>query len=500
MRWGIGEPSSITPLNATTPDDLLVVDALYDSLTSWDDRLEVAPAVATRWLPVGRRTWRFILRRDSTFSDGTPVTAHHFVRTWNELVLRGDAHHHLRDVAGYQQVQRGRSSSLRGVRARDAVTLDVTLSRPVAEFPSVVAHPALAPMIRSSARNQAAFDRPVGNGPFRMAEPWVHGRYVRLVRVAAPPQERAPGIPVQEVLFSISDPASAYIAYEQRGLDVATVPGGALQRARPDGAAARRYQGPGLLTGELASTYFLAANVRRPPFDDRRARRGISLALDRSRIIERAFEGNASPADGLVPPPLPAARQRVCLACTLDRSRARRLLAAAGLRRTQLWVNKGADHEAVARAVRSDLGAVGIDLRIRAVGYERFLAALRTGQPGLFRFGWTLDYPTAENALRPLFHSDALPAAGGANVSRYHDPRVDRLLDRASRVRDPGRRLALLRRVEDRVLRRDQAIIPVAVLRRRTVVSERVRGLTYGPMGTVNLSAVRLVLVDPKPN
>ena len=73
---------------------------------------------------------------------------------------------------------------------------------------------------------------------------------------------------------------------------------------------------------------------------------------------------------------------------------------------------------------------------------------------------------------------------------------MDRLLDRAGRARQPARRQALLRRVEDEVLRQDQAVVPIAVLRRRTVVSDRVHGLTYGPMGTVDLAAVRLVRPD----
>ena len=485
--------SSIIPLNATTPDDLLVVDALFDSLTQWDEDLTVQPAAAVRWEQRGLRTWRFHLRRGATFSDGAPVTAGHFVRTWNQLALRGEAHHHLRDVAGYERVLSGAARTLAGVRGVDERTLDVRLSRPNADFPAVAGHPALAPMRSAAARSSAALNEPVGNGPFRMAEPWAHGRFVRLRRVA--PAETAAvrsGAPVEELVFQIHDPASAFIAYEQGGLDVATVPGGGLQGAQPDGQPARQYLGPGLLTGELASTYFLVANTAHPPLHTAVARRGISLALDRRAIIDHAFEGNGTPAAGIVPPAIPAGRRRACLDCTHNPARARRLLARAGVRGTTVWVSKDGDHEKVAAQVRADLSAVGVQARIRAVKFERFLSALRRGRPGLFRFGWTLDYPTADNALRPLSHSSMSAGAGGANFARLVRPDVDALLDRAGRTRDEQRRTALYRRAEDRLLGRHHALIPVAVLRRRTVVADRVRGLRYGPLGNVDFAAVRL--------
>ena len=490
LRWAINEPTSIIPLNATTPDDLLVVDALFDSLTTWDEHGSIRPSVARRWVPTGSRQWLFVLRRDARFSDGTPVTAEHFVRTWNQLVLRGEAHHHLRDVVGYGAVRQGRARTLEGLRAVGTARLHVRLRRPVAEFPAVVGHPALAPMLNAARQNAATLDRPVGNGPFAMAEPWAHGRFVRVTRrVAAPPA--GPGVPVQEVVFQIADPASAYIAYEQGGIDVARVPSGGL-RERPESELRQRYRGPGLLRGDVASTYFLVSNHTRPPFNDVRVRRAVSLALDREQVIATAFEGNASPGASVIPPALKEGRRRVCLACSLSRARARRLFDRAGVTALPLWLSEGGEHEAVAKQVHDDLAAAGVRVRVRRVSFDRFLAAFRDRRPGLFRFGWTLDYPSAENALRPLLHSTAGPAAGGANYAGYQRRDVDELLDRAAATRSARRRTALYQRAEDRILRRDAAIVPVATLRHRIAVSNRVRGLTIDPLGRADLTTVRL--------
>ena len=492
LRWAIGEPTSLVPIHAVTPDDLLVVDALYDGLTRWDENLRPAPSVARRWQGRdGGRTWRFVLRRGARFSDGSPVTAASFVRTWTALARSGAAHHHVRDIAGYRAVRSGRAPHLAGVRARGATILEVRLRRPVSEFPTVAAHPALAPMRPDELAGRAS-DEPIGNGPFRMAEPWAHGRFVRLRAVGEPRTADSLGSPVHEVVFTIADPVSAYIAYEQGAVDVATVPPGGLLADPPPAAPVTRYRGPGLLTGELPTVYLLVFNTRRAPFDTVRARRGVALALDRSRLVRDVFEANASPGWSAAPPVLPGGRRRSCLFCTHDPPRARRLLRAAGVQRLTLWISRGGDHEVVAERVRRDLAAVGVTLTVRALGFRQFQRMLARGEAGLYRFGWTADYPTLDNALRPLFHSSASPARGGANYGRYRNRTVDLLLDRAARSRSHEARLRLYRRVEDLVLARDQAVVPVATLRRRTVVADRIRNLTYGPMGTVNWRKVRI--------
>ena len=491
MRWAIAEPTSLLPIHATTPDDLLLADALYDGLTAWDDWLRPTPAVARRWhARDGWRTWIFDLDPEAAFSDGTPVTAAHFVRTWSALADGGAAHHHLRDVEGYRAVRAGAAERLTGVTAEGDHRLRVRLTRPINELPAVVAHPALAPMPADADDSAAARDQPTGNGPFRLAEPWARGRFVRLTRIAGNDLAEGPGVPLHEVVFQISDPASAYIAYEQGGVDVAEVPPGALTADPPPAQRRSRYRGPGLLTGELPSVYLLAFNTQRPPFDDVRVRRGVSLALNREGLIDSVFEGNASPGWSMIPPVVPDGRRRACRRCLHDPDRAARLLRAAGVQRLTLWISTGGDHEILARQIRRDLGVVGVRVLVRAVPFPRFQRAVQRGVPGLYRFGWSLDYPTADNALRPLFHSSA--AAVGTNIAQYRRDDVDRLLDRAATA-SGEERVSSYWGAEDLILDRDQAIIPLAVLRRRTVVSERIRGLTYGPFGTVDLTRVRLV-------
>src|SRR3954463_1329570 len=47
----------------------------FDKLVEYDDKLRIAPSLATSWKLVDDHTWQFNLRRGVLFHDGTPFTA-----------------------------------------------------------------------------------------------------------------------------------------------------------------------------------------------------------------------------------------------------------------------------------------------------------------------------------------------------------------------------------------------------------------------------------------
>jgi peptide/nickel transport system substrate-binding protein/oligopeptide transport system substrate-binding protein len=72
-------------------------------------------------------------------------------------------------------------TGITGMKAVDDLTLEVTLKYPYADFEYVVAHPALAPVPQAfveggvdyNGQKIAFGDMPIGNGPFKLSEPWV---------------------------------------------------------------------------------------------------------------------------------------------------------------------------------------------------------------------------------------------------------------------------------------------------------------------------------------
>lgn len=494
LRYAISEPSGLMPAEATTPSDFAVVGAVFDSLTTWGPDLEVQPRAATGWRSnEAATTWTFELRPGATFHDGSAVTAADVEFAWELAVAEGDAGFHLRDVSGYEAVRRGDADELTGVTALDELRVRVQLERPNAEFPAVVAHPALAPVPedRWEEDSDAFREQPVGNGPFQVSEPWARGQFVRVSRFEG--WRNGDGPELAEVVFQVADEGTAFVAFQQGRMDVTRLPPGALDPARQRyGESADGYTGPGVLTGERAALYFLGFTMDRPVVDESAVRRAVSLAVDRERLVDELREGNLTVARSLVPPALPDTRDFACRSCRHDPHIAEELFDRHDVSELTLWLNERGGHEEVAALLRRDLNAVGVELTLRTVeGFGAYLDALRGGRAPLFRLGWTLDYPTLGNAIRPLLHSNARPPGNeGFNYGGYSDEEVDALLDEARATTEEGPRHSRYWQAEELVLNRDQALVPLFFTRHRLVVSDRVSGFVYTPMRTVDLSAV----------
>jgi peptide/nickel transport system substrate-binding protein len=75
LRWGAkGDAQSMDPYafneGLTTNINALV----HDRLVQRDREQRIVPMLATGWQVVNDTTWRFTIRRDAKFHDGTPVT------------------------------------------------------------------------------------------------------------------------------------------------------------------------------------------------------------------------------------------------------------------------------------------------------------------------------------------------------------------------------------------------------------------------------------------
>ena len=495
LRWGIREPHSIVPATVADAHGLHVVNALFDSLAAYDAELRVVPAAAKWWShDAAHRVWTFTLREDATFHDGSAVTAQDFAFAWQLAVRSGNVH--LSDVEGYADVRDGTADRLAGVEAVDDGTLVVRLTTPRVDFASVVAHPSLAPVPRAAweADPGAFAQQPIGNGPYRMAEQWVHGRFVRLVQFEPWRDEFHAGAKSpDEVLFRIADIDTAYVAFQQERLDITDIPDGAFDQAvatygrSPDG-----YRGPGVLHGPTASVYFLGFNVASPPFDELAVRRAVSLAIDRERLADTVLEGTVEPARAATPPGLPGEHVLTCRSCVHSPTAARRIFADHGITELELWLNDDGGHAAVAQAIATDLAAAGVELELRAVPFPEYLEALQAGWPGLFRFGWTAESPEVASFLEALFHSESVPEGPGmgGNYMRYEDERVDAALDEARSIEPDTYRRELLRRAERIAVGDEQAIAPLFSYRHRTVVADRVEGFSLNALGFANLEDV----------
>ena len=111
FRWSNGKtPKSFDPAKASAPPETDVVRAVYEGLTETEPKtLKAIPAIAVSWeSSEDLKTWTFNLRKNAKWSNGEPVKANDFTRSWKRLATLGEAiaHHELvNNIIGFQPVK-----------------------------------------------------------------------------------------------------------------------------------------------------------------------------------------------------------------------------------------------------------------------------------------------------------------------------------------------------------------------------------------------------------
>lgn len=478
----ISEPGQLDPAQADDSEETIITRYVFEGLVIYDEETsEVKPGVATKWEANDDNTvWTFTLRNaPSKFSNGEEVTAESFIRGWNRASspVSGDAdtsplNIHLSGIEGFKKhfgdaevdpPTVGDGKGLSGLKAIDDSTLEVTLSTPDPEFYIKTGHLAFLPLPSQAAIDGAKpsfSERPIGNGPFMLDEAgWVHDQQVRVVPNPEYNGGREP-TSLDAVVYRIfPDNAAAYVEWKAGNLDYFRVTGPAELKE-----AQTTYKDRFIQRQTSLITY-LGVTIKNPPFDKKEVRQAFSLAIDRQPIIDAVFLGTQKLADGWIPPTMAGYRKSACKYCEFDLPKAKDLLKKAGVDPTTLTItlafNTGAGHEAWTQAVADQLQKnLGVKVNLEPVtGFSKnFIPRLRAGEvKGLFRLGWSMDYPTPQNFLLPLFGTAAI---GHDNLTEYSNKEFDALLVKAGETKDEEDRIKVYQDAEDMILE-DMPILPM---------------------------------------
>lgn len=481
------QPSTLDPMRIQDPGSVLVARQLYEGLTRWDPvQQKVVPGAAQSWeVGGGGRVYTFRLRQGMTYHDGSPVRAQDFVFAFNRIAKKSNASdlaYTLERVGGFPEVNStGSTDRLSGLAAPDDLTLRITLSEPFRGLPEVLTHPGLVPLRE---RVVAAYDeflaRPVGNGPFRMAEEWVPGEPVIL--------EDFPGFVETPSLDGIRfipspDAAASWPLFVDERLDIAEVPSGQFDAAR-DTYGEEGYR-------PFLAGYYFGLNLRSEQLDSIRVRRAISRAIDRRQIAEGVYKGNMQAPRGIVPAGMPGFQENVCITlCRYSPEIAERLVEAVprDARRISIQFNREDPHGEVAKLVEKDLEAVGFEVEVQGYGFPRYLKLLQDGKQSAYRLGWIAEYPEAGVFLSGLFESGSPD-----NHSGFSSPQVDRLLAKARRTPSEAVRAQTYVQAEKLILK-SMPVVPIGSFVTHWAAQPWVREIEFDVMG--GFDAVEVSLED----
>ena len=296
----------LDPAQGPDANSAIAVGMIYSGLVKFDQNLEVVPDQAYSWtISPDNKTYTFKLKPGIMFSDGTPVTAQTYVYTLTRQILPqvqgGFAQGFFGIIDGANDVINGKTTVLRGVRALDDSTLQITLTQPAAYFLDLMATSFCFPLNEKVIARYGQKDwvnhaagNGIGTGPFMVKE-WDHN--VKMVLVPNPHWYGAKTKLTEVDMLFVSDPSTAFKSFQagQYNFD--------WNITVQDLAIAKNM--PGFTRESQLQTDLLFFNNKMAPFDKPAVRQAFAYATDKATLVNAIFKGAAVVAPTIIPPGMP---------------------------------------------------------------------------------------------------------------------------------------------------------------------------------------------------
>jgi peptide/nickel transport system substrate-binding protein len=442
---------------------------VYEGLVMRDKDFNVAPSLALSWTQPDAKTWRFKLRPNVKFHEGSAFTADDVVFSVSRaLHPLSYAKWTLQGVASAKRV--------------DDLTVDLVMAEPnpvlllhLCNFAIMskswsAKHNVIAPQNYNEKEETFAARNANGTGPFMVVSRQPDVKTV----LALHKQWWNRGAADRGNLTGVE-----WVPIKSNSTRMAALMSGSVDFvADPpvqDRDRLKSLPGINLQVGSEARVIFLAFDVWRDallysnvkgknPFKDLRVRQAIAHAIDAELIVKKVMRGYGRPTALII------GREAQGYAADLDRRlpvdvpRAKKLMAEAGyvngFEVTMDCLNQTPFGE-ICQAVASQLAAVGIKLKLNMVAFTNAFQQFAKYDTGFYVMGFGAPTMDAYSPLLALVQSaDRATGSGESNWGRYNNPKVNALMGRIRVEPDMPKRNAMIREVLT-MQRDDLAVLPV---------------------------------------
>jgi ABC-type oligopeptide transport system substrate-binding subunit len=476
----MAEPETLDPHKASTTNEHNILLNLFEGLMVLDPGGNAAPGAAESFqVSEDGLTYTFRLRDNARWSNGEPVTAGDFVyslRRIEDPKTHSQYAEVLYPIKNAEQVNTGKVALTElGVQAPDARTVEITLKAPTPYFLQLLTHHSALPVNEKAVtRFSEEWLKPgnmVSNGAYKLddAKPNSHIRIVK-----NPNYWDAAKVTIDAVVFDPSDDHAAVLKRYRAGeFDI-------LRDLPNDQLGWLRQNMPKELhIAPYAGVYFYAMNTTKPPFNDKRVRVALSMAINREILVEKITGAGELPAYGFVPDGTANYTPRRVPWRTMSQAEreaaAQKLISEAGYGpnkplRFELAYNTSENHKRVAVALAAMWKKLNVSVELVNSEFKVHLSNMRIGNFQIGREGWIVDYNDAQGYLFLLQTSTKQQ-----NFSRFSNPEYDRLMDDASLTGDARKRAGLLEQAEGIVLE-ELPVMPIYFYVSKNLVSTKVKG------------------------
>ena len=446
-----GDVQSMDPHSLNESLQLSFTGNVYESLIERDKGMNLAPALATKWMQQSPTVWRFELRKGVKFHDGTPFTADDVVFTFKRAAGDGS------DMKGY-------TNPIKEVRKVDDLTVDIETTAPYPILPDTLTtlgmmsrkwceeNKAEKPVDRRKGIENTASFKANGTGPYRLKERQPSVRTVLVKNFTW--WGKAEGNADEVVFTPIGNDATRVAALLSGETDVMEpVPLQDVDRIKAAGINV--LQGPELRTIFLGMDQkrdeLLASSVKgKNPFKDKRVRQAFYQAIDIETIKTRVMRGASLPTGLMVGAAVRGFQADMNKRLPYDPEAAKKLLVEAGYPNGfEVTMNCPNDRyvndNAICQAVAANLARIGVKINLQAETKVSYFPKILRRDTSFYLLGWTPSTVDSHDVLSAIMSTPNDKGQGQFNLGAYSNPKLDELTLKIQSETDQKKRNELIR-------------------------------------------------------
>ncbi|OAI50365.1 ABC transporter substrate-binding protein [Betaproteobacteria bacterium SCGC AG-212-J23] len=463
LRWAAqNDILTFDPHSQNHTTTITLVMHVYESLTRYGKKYDIEPSLATDWKQISPTQWRFNLRKNVKFHDGTPFTADDVIFSYGRI----------KQPQGTMQIY---VDGVKEVRRIDDHTVDFILAGPdpvllrkLTDFrimSKVWSEKNRAQNVQDAKAKEESYASRNANGTGAyILKGWEPDK--RLVLAANPAWwDKREGNVTDVVYTPIKADATRVSALLAGDVDLVTdLPTQDVARLKQNAALK-------VLEGHEVRTIFIGldqfnnelqySDVKgKNPFKDVRVRRALNLAVDREAIKRVTMRGLSIPAAIMVAPGVHGHTAELDKVSGADPVAARKLLAEAGYPNGFEFTldcpnNRYVNDEEICQALVGMWAKAGVRAKLNAIPFATHIPKILKHDTSAYMLGWGVATFDSLYTLQSLVRTQTTGADGSFNCGRVSDAKLDALIDAMKTELDVKKRDAMIREALVRV--RDEA-------------------------------------------
>lgn len=497
------ESGNVTFLNPQISDGNSILETIsaqiYDRLLIIDPSTQKPSAnLATSWEVDETGTlYTFTLKQDvhfhntEWFTPSRTLNAHDVVFSFNRI-LHNEHPFHSVNAGHYPWFNSiNFSNMITSVEALNPHQVRFTLASPDNAFLSVLASTYAVILSEEYAQHLALMDdknaidfNPIGTGAFKLEQRQAN-EFLRLKRHDLYWQGPAT---MSQIVFDISTRGTGSLAKLLRQeCDVVANPISSQLPIIIENDALTLYSQTAM------NVAYIAVNTQDPILQDQRVRKALSLAIDRSSLINSVYYNSGIEAKSILPPASWAYGSDNAH-IRYDINYAKGLLREAGIKEgleLTMWIpldnhSYNPSPKKSAEIIQNDFAKLGIDLQLVTSDILN-ATELKEADIDLVLTGWNANNSDPDSLLRPLLSCDAKQA--GFGVANWCNEEFDALLDLAKETTQPRYRTNIYHQIQN-LLSEELPIIPLAHGVKYQANQSSLTGFTLSPFNTYSFHDV----------